>query len=168
VLAAGLNDASSHISGDFDDRGDLVVITPITGRATFLKLGWGLERNAVSGCGGLGWREAIFFLTRGDQSIARCVINSNQVHSTEIVLRPIRLSDFLHVSLEANADEVSFGLFLELLFDLLKEAGPFVLLTLTLEVLPLVASLDLYLIDCEEIDAVPFQALCVVGMGHQV
>lgn len=70
--------------------------------------------------------------------------------------------------LEADADEVPFNLFFELTSNLLKETGPFVLLALALEILPLQASLDLLLVDSKETDAIPLQPHCVVRMGHQI
>lgn len=43
VLATGLNDPSSHISGDFDNRWNLglMLVTPMTWHVSFLLLCWG-------------------------------------------------------------------------------------------------------------------------------
>ena len=160
VLATGFNDPSSHISGDFDNGRnlDLILFTPMTWHVSFLLLRWGCLLNyryAVSGSGGLRRRAAIFFLARGDQSIAGCVIDNRQVYVADVEPRPVSLGDFLDVSLEANTDEVPFNFFFELTSDLLKETGPFVLLALALEVFPLQATLDLSLVNGKEIYAVP-------------
>lgn len=72
------------------------------------------------------------------------------------------------MSLEADTDEVLLQFIFKLGLNFLKLAGAVVELALALEIPPLVAFLDLCLVNCEEVDTVAFQTLSVVGMGNQV